>query len=378
MDRLLLIDKNGKLFEIEPPENSMINEITADDSDVKLINRVSNCGWCCWGITNDFEIFLYVYKSSIPIQRVEITCEKNRKNEIDYCNSVYDSVYSADEIHLLPSENWSWNSEWHILYYDEKKSTNKFKNKWDTVFKKKRLSRTRKFISYNKFIMINPPNDVIFITDITVGGWLMKNNINNQLSVWMVSNTGKLYFRTGVSFSNPEGSTWLKIDLPDDLECESFSCSQDGNLWIITCQGFVLERIGISIENSIGKYWRLLLPFQNARFTQISCNINLVYALDIKGSVYLLSKEKSEWIKVLNDLSYISLSMSNKLWSLSKNRNKIFIGSNVHSFDNDSFNPSTFSWICIDLPQEFDRIDAAFSCDFFEDLTKLTVKSAKS
>jgi hypothetical protein len=48
MDRLLLIDKNGKLFEIEPPENSMINEITADDSDVKLINRVSNCGWCCW------------------------------------------------------------------------------------------------------------------------------------------------------------------------------------------------------------------------------------------------------------------------------------------------------------------------------------------
>ncbi len=42
----------------------------------------------------------------------------------------------------------------NVYQMKNKKSTNKFKNKWDTVFKKKRLSRTRKFISYNKFIMV--------------------------------------------------------------------------------------------------------------------------------------------------------------------------------------------------------------------------------
>ena len=47
MDRLLLINKNGKLFEIEPPENSTITEII-DENDAKLVNRVSNGGWCCW------------------------------------------------------------------------------------------------------------------------------------------------------------------------------------------------------------------------------------------------------------------------------------------------------------------------------------------
>ena len=50
MDRILLIDKNGKLFEIEPPENRVINELTDANeySDVKMINRVSNCEWCFW------------------------------------------------------------------------------------------------------------------------------------------------------------------------------------------------------------------------------------------------------------------------------------------------------------------------------------------
>lgn len=62
-----------------------------------------------------------------------------------------------------------------------------------------------------------------------------------------------------------------------------------------------------------------------------------------------------------------------KLWALSKDRRKIFIGSNVHSVASVDLESKgkLISWSCIHLPTQFDRIDAALSYESYDDLVKL-------
>ena len=62
MDCLLMIDQDGKLYYAEAPDIT-IYKINDENiySEIKTINRISNGRWCCWGINNEFEIFLYVF-----------------------------------------------------------------------------------------------------------------------------------------------------------------------------------------------------------------------------------------------------------------------------------------------------------------------------
>ncbi len=127
----------------------------------------------------------------------------------------------------------------------------------------------------------------------------------------------KLFFRESVSFANPEGLSWLEVKLPNDLTALSTSCSQNGSFFALTCEAKVLVRTGISAHQPHGDAWTLIQPYPDAVFTQITANLNLVYTLDINSNVYLLTidDDSSEWIRVLKDLSHISLSISNKVSS---------------------------------------------------------------
>ena len=71
MDRVYLIDHSGKLFFIEPP-NEYIRELIYPN---KKIIRISQCQYCFWAITADFEINLYIYQKNNPIQVIESTYE---------------------------------------------------------------------------------------------------------------------------------------------------------------------------------------------------------------------------------------------------------------------------------------------------------------
>lgn len=74
MDRVLLIDNEGNLFKLEPP-NENLTLIYDKVSNTKRLNRVSNCEWCFWAIDSDFEVRLYVYQRKFPIQVLEQTHE---------------------------------------------------------------------------------------------------------------------------------------------------------------------------------------------------------------------------------------------------------------------------------------------------------------
>lgn len=75
-------------------------------------------------------------------------------------------------------------------------------------------------------------------------------------------------------------------------------------------------RSDVSLDEPQGKCW--IEISSSIRPTQIVSNYHLVYALDSKGSVYLRTntdevKEGTNWIKVLKDLSDISVSMSDQV-----------------------------------------------------------------
>ena len=99
--------------------------------------------------------------------------------------------------------------------------------------------------------------------------------------------------------------------MPDNLRALTISCSQDGALWVITCEGKILFREGIWSNEPWGNDWLILDQHQNSTFIQITSNLDLVYSLDMAGNVYFLNQEK--WEKVLKDLSSNSISRSNKV-----------------------------------------------------------------
>lgn len=83
MDRVTMIDQNGHLYFIEPPSSTVYELFDRNlNAPERVINRVSNSEWCFWAITADFEVCLYVYQRTFPIQAIVST----------YQNQVFNSL----------------------------------------------------------------------------------------------------------------------------------------------------------------------------------------------------------------------------------------------------------------------------------------------
>ena len=83
MDTVSLLDNDGKLYFIEPPNeklNLVVDQGTMSTSNFKRINRVSSSKWAIWAISSDFEVQLYVRKRHAPIACIVQTYE-NQVNE---------------------------------------------------------------------------------------------------------------------------------------------------------------------------------------------------------------------------------------------------------------------------------------------------------
>lgn len=76
LDRVTMVDENGRLFFIEPPNTTMYELFDRNlDAPERVINRVSNCEWAFWAVTSNFEVVLYVYQRQFPIQAEVATFE---------------------------------------------------------------------------------------------------------------------------------------------------------------------------------------------------------------------------------------------------------------------------------------------------------------
>lgn len=93
--------------------------------------------------------------------------------------------------------------------------------------------------------------------------------------------------------------------------------------------------------------------------------------MDSKGCVYKRSNTEDnyigkDWVKLLKDISNISVSRSGKLWAMSKNKKILYIGTKLDKVDS-----KLFEWKTLFLPFEFDFICAKTSCDSIDDLKEI-------
>ena len=108
--------------------------------------------------------------------------------------------------------------------------------------------------------------------------------------------------------------------MPDYCRVSTISCTENGQLWVVTHNGYVLLRCEVSSTDPTGRRWIHLDRPDGASFVSVTASSSQVYALDHKGFVYFrdgLSEgvclEGTRWIKVLKGLSSISLSKSNQV-----------------------------------------------------------------
>lgn len=86
MDNVLFLNKEGKLFNLEPPSPYLYSIF--DDSQTAsyetILNRISNTDWCFWAISANFEVKLFVYDRDDPITVNECVYE----NQVCYFSSL--------------------------------------------------------------------------------------------------------------------------------------------------------------------------------------------------------------------------------------------------------------------------------------------------
>jgi hypothetical protein len=141
------------------------------------------------------------------------------KNEIPFPLFALSVFRHSHKLHIflwrliltfLLQKGWEYALDFPSTYYPKFFST--------SMVRRRRWTRNRRFTKYNQFLPIeNPDKGRERIIDITCGGWLLPGCPKWFLSVWCVSDTGRLYFRGGVSARNLEGSEWTAVDLPGDL-----------------------------------------------------------------------------------------------------------------------------------------------------------------
>ena len=63
----------------------------------------------------------------------------------------------------------------------------------------------------------------------------------------------QVLYRQGITVVCPEGTSWVTITLPDDVKAGQISVGPTGMVWMITWQGDLYMRTGISKFQPTGR-----------------------------------------------------------------------------------------------------------------------------
>ncbi len=93
-----------------------------------------------------------------------------------------------------------------------------------------------------------------------------------------------------INHTNPEGDNWKEIGLPESISgIRTCSCSNSGSLFVVTFEGYILMRTGISRGEPWGQNWVLYdskISNVKINFKEISIGMPQIWALDSQGSIY--------------------------------------------------------------------------------------------
>ncbi len=74
MNKIYTITYDGRVYVADSLSTSFELFNTDDENSIKF-KRLSSSDYCIWGISSEFELFLFVYNADIPIEFTEITYE---------------------------------------------------------------------------------------------------------------------------------------------------------------------------------------------------------------------------------------------------------------------------------------------------------------
>lgn len=135
--------------------------------------------------------------------------------------------------------------------------------------------------------------------------------------VWGLTESGNIYFRTGIEMYNPTGCEWRLVSgfLKD------ISVSPKGHVWGVTSFGGMVRRAEVSFLNPEGLYWHTVGP-SSIKFSRVSAGCAGVWALDENGIALYRNgtfddadTPGSEWAIVEEPLKHVTVGHG-KVWGI--------------------------------------------------------------
>ena len=203
----------------------------------------------------------------------------------------------------LPSMAWEWESNWYLeTTFNRERLANDgwtyavdfpaeyySKKSFTSCVRRRKWIRYRRYIANNSWSMVSPihkdPAEDPFI-DVSIGGHELPNGNPEELLVWAVTISGKVFVRQGVTTTCPEGSGWLPIPIPEKCEVNQISVGPTGLVWAITWHGKSLVRSGVTRLEPTGTSWCVVDAPTGNTLTHVSVGENVVWALTRDNRVW--------------------------------------------------------------------------------------------
>uniref|UniRef100_A0A673KRV8 Tectonin beta-propeller repeat containing 1b n=1 Tax=Sinocyclocheilus rhinocerous TaxID=307959 RepID=A0A673KRV8_9TELE len=247
------------------------------------LKRVTGSQHCCWGIGCHHQLHLHVYASQVPIRHQEETYE----NQVCWKHLFIFLIKISIKLGIQITSTGHWGSSrispWTPpLFYTHYITSTRHSGTWLFSF------RLCVFLVQVPLDRARPPPEPYI--DISCGGWDMSDSPEKHISLWAVSQQGKLWFRTGIRQQNPEGTRWEPIQVP--REVAQVSAGPKDLLWVVLWDGQLLARTGISKDCPEGSSWELVQPPNQKGAVHVAVGISVVWAVtkDNKVRRYLFYK----------------------------------------------------------------------------------------
>ncbi|XP_070581282.1 tectonin beta-propeller repeat-containing protein 1-like isoform X2 [Ptychodera flava] len=288
------------------------------------MKRVSAVQRCAWGLGCDHQIYVYVHSTDVPIRLQVNTFENQRWNPVDGFTAkkllFHDRWAWSNEdgtkqcprsIFKLPSENWSWESDWCVDENIRGNPTGKggwqyavnFKRHYTADKKWNSCVRRRKWIRYKRY---------------------------HAVDMW-----AKIFVRKGIHNKCPEGTHWQEVYTDDDREVTQISVGPKGSVWAVLWDGMVAVRNGYSHDHPIGTDWNYVSAPDNCVLSMVSVGTKAVWATTRDGRVWFRKGFNSlqanndsfaalgvGWVEMVGNMSQVSVGPNDQVWALGFNEDK--------------------------------------------------------
>ena len=303
---LWLVDQNGIVLYYNL-ESKQFETLPSCNQQEILFKSVASCKSSLWGVTCDCRLYLYVFSATNKVVEKLETWENQRwwpatgfsskllpTDRPGFSNFEGTKATPKDSF-KLPSNNWKWKDEDWVIedwLYAPDFSLKQFtpEKTMLSLVRKRRHTRTAHYARMNEWVEI----DSMFadrysdpILDVAVGGQEAIQDVNssqhsrsedlrearnkNSLAVWVVTVSGKVYFRKNVCALRPEGTEFVEVPLNEilatnntddddanqqDLKIEEVSkitVNSYGLVWCLTSCARCLVRLGVTRDNLMGK-----------------------------------------------------------------------------------------------------------------------------